>query len=388
MARPLFKLSATSVRALPPGKYNDGGGLWLFKRGDGGGQWVLRFTTGGRRREMGLGSLTTVSLKAARDSASKYRMDAQGGKDPISERRRRQFSTVNDVSLRTIAEKAFEARKAELKGEGLAGRWFSPLETHVLPKLGKVPVELIDQVRIHDVLAPIWHTKADVARKALNRLAIVLRYAAAMGLNVDTSACSKTRELLGKTRHVTKNIPSMPWHEVPRFYAELTNPTPSHLALRLLILTGVRSGPLRCLRLEEIEGDVWTIPAAKMKGSPGAVGDFRVPLSREALGTIEQALPYSRSGYLFASSAGRPISDMTISMIMRRNGLAARPHGFRTSLRTWLAECTDASHDLSEAVLGHAVGNKVSRAYQRSDLLEQRRVLLDRWATFVSMPRC
>jgi len=383
--RPLHKLSAVAVRSLGPGKFNDGAGLWLFKRQDGGGQWVLRVTINGKRREMGLGGTDTVSLKQAREHAARYRAQAREGRDPVLERqKKRAMGARSDTSLRTIAFEAFEARKADLKGDGEAGRWFSPLANHVLPKLGKIPVEAIDQTMIRDVLAPIWHTKADVARKGLNRTGIVLRHAAAKGLDVDLQATAKAKELLGKSRHEPKNIPAMAWQDVPAFYATLTQQTPAHLAMRLLILTGVRSGALRSLRIEQIDDDLWTIPASLMKGRRGATSDFRVPLSGEALSVIDLAMPHARNGFLFASHTGRPISDMTLSKMMERRGLEARPHGFRSSLRVWLAEQTDAPVDIAETILAHTTGNKVTRAYQRSDYIEQRRVLMERWANHVT----
>ena len=204
------KLSAAFVRTAPPGKYNDGAGLWLHKRADGGAQWFLRVTVHGRRREMGLGGLANVSLKQARDLADQYRSMAANAVDPIKERERRNRELARaDNTLRKIAEEAFEARKAELKGDGKAGRWFSALELHVLPKLGKVPVEEIDQRDIRDVLAPLWHTKAVTAQKALNRLSICLKHAAALGLDVDMQATEKAKALLGKTRHQTKHIPAL-----------------------------------------------------------------------------------------------------------------------------------------------------------------------------------
>ena len=214
------KLSAAFVRTAPPGKYNDGAGLWLHKRADGGAQWFLRVTVHGRRREMGLGGLANVSLKQARDLADQYRSMAANAVDPIKERGRRNRELARaDNTLRKIAEEAFEARKAELKGVGKAGRWFSALELHVLPKLGKVPVEEIDQRDIRDVLAPLWHTKAVTAQKALNRLSICLKHAAALGLDVDMQATEKAKALLGKTRHQTKHIPALHWQETPAFYS-------------------------------------------------------------------------------------------------------------------------------------------------------------------------
>ena len=159
---------------------------------------------------------------------------------------------------------------------------------------------------------------------------------------------------------------------------------PTHLALRLLILTGVRSAPLRFCRLDQIEGDVWTVPAERMKGREGATEDFRVPLSAEALRTIEAASHFARDGWLFPSVRKGVISDATMARMMERRGMEARPHGFRSSLRDWLAEATDTPREIAETVLGHSVGGLVERAYRRTDFLDQRRIVMERWAEFVT----
>jgi integrase len=334
---------------------------------------------------MGLGSASDVSLKEARDAAERWRALVRSGLDPIKERQRHRREAARNLHcLADIARDAFESRKAELKGDGTAGRWFSPLEIHVLPKLGKVPVVEIDQTDIRDMLAPIWHSKAETARKALNRLGICLKHAAALGLDVDLQAIDKARALLGKQRHKAENIPAMPWRDVPAFYASLSDGTVTHLALRLLILTGVRSGPLRFLREEQIDGDVWTIPGEAMKGRRGATADFRVPLSGAAMAVIEQARKHARGGFLFPSIKKGVISDATMSRLMERAGMAARPHGFRSSLRDWIAEATDAPHDIAETMLGHIIGGAVERAYRRTDFLEQRRNLAERWSQHVT----
>ncbi len=379
------RLSPAFLKKAPPGKYCDGAGLWLVVRDDGGAQWVLRVTVHGRRREMGLGGYPEIGLAKARETADRWRTMAKEGRDPVKEREREERAARReDISLAVITADAFEARKAELKGDGTAGRWLSPLTLHVLPKLGKVPVTDLDQRDIRDTLAPIWHTKADTARKAMNRLSIVMKHAAALGLDVDLQATEKAKALLGKTRHVAKNIPAMDWRDVAGFYSSLEEPTLTHLALRLLILTGVRSGPLRNMRLDQIEGDVWTVPAEAMKGRKGATDDFRVPLSDEAQRIIALAKPHARNGYLFPNNQKGVISDMTLSRHMERRGLEARPHGFRTSLRTWLAEATDAPHEVAEAMLAHVVDGGVVRAYRRTDYLEQRAKLAARWADLVT----
>ena len=264
------RLTAGFMKSPPTGKHCDGAGLWLVVREDGGAQWVLRVTVHGRRREMGLGGFPALGLADARKVSERWRKLAAAGRDPIKEREAEERAARReDITLAILTADAFESRKAELKADGTAGRWLSPLTLHVLPKLGKVPVTDLDQRDIRDCLAPIWHDKADTALKAMNRLSIVLKHAAALGLDVDLQATEKAKALLGKTRHVSKNIPAMAWGEVPAFYASLDEPTLTHLALRLAILTGVRSSPLRTLRLEQIEGDIWTIPAENMKGRKG-----------------------------------------------------------------------------------------------------------------------
>jgi integrase len=379
------RLSSQFVKTAPVGKHCDGAGLWLVKRDDGGAQWVQRVTVHGRRREMGLGGYPALGLANARKLSERWRNVASAGRDPVKEREAEERAARReDITLAILTADAFESRKAELKGDGTAGRWLSPLTLHVLPKLGRVPVTDLDQRDIRDTLAPIWHTKADTARKAMNRLSIVMKHAAALGLEVDLQATEKAKALLGKSRHVAKNIPAMAWADVPGFYASLEEPTLTHLALRLLMLTGVRSNPLRNIRLDQIEGDAWTVPAESMKGRKGATEAFRVPLSREAQRIIDLARPHARNGFLFPSVRKGVISDATMSRMMERRGLEARPHGFRTSLRTWLAETTNAPHEVAEAMLAHVVDGSVVRAYRRTDYLEQRRALTERWADHVT----
>jgi integrase len=366
--RALNKLSAAQVKSCAPGKYADGGGLWLHKREDGGAQWFLRVTVHGRRREMGLGALRDVSLKEARETAAEWRAVARQGKDPIKERQRqRREAEKADHTLAAVAVEAFEARKAQLKGDGKAGRWFSPLELHVLPKLGRVPIEELDQRDVKNALAPIWHSKADTAKKALNRLGIVVRHAAAMGLDVDVQVTEKAKALLGKSRHQPRHVPAMHWREVPAFYQSLNEGTITHLALRLLILTATRSSEVRFCHVDEIDGDVWTIPGARMKAGK----EHRIPLSEEAQGVIQAARAFERDGFLFPNVRKGVISDATMSRFMERQGLEARPHGFRSSFRTWCAEETDVPREVAETCLAHVVGGSVERAYRRTDYLEQ-----------------
>lgn len=385
MARPLHKLSAMQIKSLPTGKHSDGAGLWLHRRDDGGGQWFLRVTIHGRRREMGLGSASEVSLKEARQSAEYWRSIARQGIDPIKQREKERREAESNLHiLADVARDAFESRKAELKDDGKAGRWFSPLELHVLPKLGKVPVSEITARDIRDTLGPIWHSKGETARKALNRLSIALKHAYDLGHDVDLEVAKSAKRLLGQSKHKPKHIPSMPWIDVPEFYRTLEVPTTTNLALRMLILTAARSGPVRFMRYDQIEDDVWTIPAERMKGRLGKTSDFRVPLSSEALQVVELARHFDRDGHLFPGLRKGVISDMTMGQHMRKANLDYRPHGFRSSFRDWLAERTNFPREIAETCLGHVSGNQVERAYRRTDYLEQRRAIMDQWAGYVT----
>ncbi|MBX4336590.1 tyrosine-type recombinase/integrase [Bartonella raoultii] len=380
------RLNARSVATLGAGKYNDGAGLLLHKRKDGGAQWIYRYTIHGRRREMGLGALRDVSLKQARELATGWRSVLREGRDPIKEREKQKREAISNLHyLKDIALETFETRKAELKGDGQNGSWFLPLRLYILPKLGCLPVSEITQTEIRNTLVPIWHTKADTARKALNRLNLCLKHAAALGLNVDLQATEKARALLGKQLHKAQNFPAMNWREVPAFYKTLCEAsTLTQLALRLLILTGVRTNPIRHIHKDQVEGDIWTIPAENMKGRRDATTEFRVPLSTEALNILKQARLLSRNDFFFSATGRGPLAAKCMATYMRDNKRDACPHGFRSSLRDWLAETTDAPYEVAETILAHTVGGKVERAYRRTDYLEQRRVYMDKWAAYVT----
>ncbi len=379
-ARTLNKLTATQVRSVPSGKYSDGGGLWLFKRDVDSGRWVQRFTIDGKRHEMGLGSLRDVTLKEAREASERYRRQVRQGIDPIQQRGRdRREARTQDVRFRDIASDCFEARKAQLKNEGKAARWLGPIEMHIFPKLGDLPVGEIDQNHIKQALEPIWHTKPSMAEKALQRVGIVLNYAEAAGLEVDSLTTKKARALLGKQRHKPKHHAALPWRDMPAFYASLEG-TPTHLAMKFLILTATRSSETRLLHLNEVDGDLWVIPGDRMKGGK----EHRVPLSTEAINVLNEAAKFAVDGHPFVGPRGKPLSDATLSRMMERRGMEARPHGFRSSFRTWCAEETNTPEAVAEAALAHTYGSKVVQAYRRTDHLDERRELMQRWSDFVS----
>ncbi|MEM7601318.1 MAG: site-specific integrase [Verrucomicrobiota bacterium] len=260
-----------------------------------------------------------------------------------------------------------------------------PLAVHILPKIGEVPVEDIDQHVLKRTLEPIWHKKADTARKALNRLNLTLKHAAALGLDVDLQATMKARALLGKQRHQATHVPSIPYQDAPAFYQWLcTQPHQSCYVLRFLMLTAARTGEVRFATTNEIIDNVLVIPRERTKTKR----EHKIPLTEEALRVIAQAHKFEGSNLLFPSTRGKPLSDATMSRFMEREGYEARPHGFRATFRSWAEECTDAPFEVKEACLGHVVDSGIVGAYQRSDRLQHRKILLSLWAAVLHPSSC
>lgn len=376
----LNSLNQLKAKNLAEGKYADGQGLWLVKPERARGKWVLRLVVDGKRREMGLGRWPDVSIAEARDLAAEARKKLRAGSDPIEVRAKAKKKKPARLTVKQAVDGCFEAKKAELKGEGEAGRWMSPLAVHVLPVIGKTAIEDVDQHVLKKVLEPIWHSKADTARKALNRLSLTLKHAAALGLEVDLQATMKVRALLGKQRHVSEHIPSMPYKVAPVFYRWLCEQTAAAaLPLRFIMLTAARTGEVRYARHSYIDGDVLTLPPEVTKTGR----EHKIPLTSEAAAVIHAAKLKESQDLLFPSPTGKVLSDATMSRLMEREGLDYRPHGFRATFRTWVEEKTDTPFEVAEAVLGHVVEGEVARAYQRSDRLEKRTSLMTSWTQFL-----
>jgi integrase len=375
-------LTYLMAKNLDAGMHLDGKGLWLIKRSRDSGKWVQRFFLHGRRREMGLGPWPEVSIAEARDLAGEIRRTVRLGDDPILARQKAR-NPVEKVILKEVIRICFEARKAELKKDGEAGRWMNPLKVHIIPKIGRYPVDEIDQHVLCNVLKPIWHDKPDAAEKALQRVGLALKHAAAMGLTVDLQATMKARALMGKQRRTRVHIPSMDYADAPAFYQWLAKQdTVAAQALRLLMLTIGRTSEIRLAAFPEIEADIWQLAAERTKNGLAR----RVPLVGEAQLTVAARRKAVDGDFLFPAYKGQPITDAAMAALMKREGLEARPHGFRATFRTWVEEQTDAAFEVKEACLGHVVDTGVVGAYQRSDRLEKRRALLEQWEAYLLQP--
>lgn len=385
--RTRHRLTATALKAAGPGRHQDGAGLFLEKS-ETAASWVYRYSLHGRRREMGLGPWPELSLAEARKARDRWAAVLASGLDPIVERERqreeeRRAAAKAEPTLADAVEQVYEAIRPTLRDGGERGRWLSPLATHVLPALGERRLSTIHAEDVRDALKPIWRTKHPTADKAIQRLGIVLRRGKRMKLPCDPSIIEEAREMLGEWRHVAKHIPATPWQDVPALYARLRLSN-AHLCLRLIILTAVRSDAARGLRFEEIDGDVWTVPAERMKGTEGRVTDFRVPLSPPALDVVRLAGEAAEGSLAFASRTGNPVTTRGLEKALDDLGEAGRPHGFRSSFKDWTRDTGACSWEVSETCLAHKVGNDVERSYARSDLLDQRREAMVKWAAFVT----
>jgi integrase len=381
------KLTTVSIKNAAPGNYQDGDGL-IFQKTATAGKWTFRYSFAGRRRDMGLGVWPSVTLAEARRARDQWAAEIRAGRDPISTRNASKAEALAELdksnpTFEEMAEVTFEARKARLRGDGERGRWFSPLRLHVIPKIGKRRMCDLHQADIKEALAPIWRTKFPTAKKAIERIRIVFETANLSGIDCDPQTVDRAQHMLGDVMHKPKHLEAMPWQDVPELYARLGN-TSAHLALRWIILTLVRGSSGRGAMFDEIDDAVWTVPADRMKAAEGKQTAFRVPLSLAALEVARLAGEMSPD-YLFQSKSGSSvISDVSLTENLRRLDTPATVHGFRTSFRMWTQDTQVCTYDVAETSLGHSVGGKVERAYARSDMLEQRRIVLQKWSEHVT----
>lgn len=267
------KLTSIAVRNAKPGRLFDGGGLFLIKK-EGGGNWIWRYSHLKQTREMGLGTLDAVGLADARKARDIWAGVLATGVDPIAERNRMRDAEKTAQSkvaptFAEVAEIVFESHKAGLRGDGERGKWFSPLRVHVIPKLGARRISEIHQSDIATCLRPIWKTKHPTATKAWQRTRFIFQQAELMGYDCRPFVADAARVMLGRVDHQPENVTSTPWQEVPTLYGKLAGMSSPKMCLRWMILTCVRSAGCLGARFDEIDGDVWTVPADRIKGMRG-----------------------------------------------------------------------------------------------------------------------
>lgn len=396
------KLSAASVKSLvAPGRYGDGGGLWFQVQGVSQRSWLFRYMLNGRAREMGLGPYPDISLAVARDKARVARDQLREKVDPIEARRASQVAIMRaaedarERSFKTAADDLLAAKEGSWRNAKHKAQWRSTLETYAYPVLGSLPVAAIDTDAVLKVLQPIWKVKPETASRLRGRIEAVLDGARARGWRTGENPArwkGHLSELLAaphKLRPV-EHHPALPWRDVGPFIEDLRAIEGTvAAALEFTILTAARSGEVRGARWGEIDLNeaVWLVPASRMKAGKA----HRVPLSGAAVTLLRRLMPANpaRDALVFpGAKAGKPLSDMALTMLLRRMGHdTIRVHGFRSTFRVWAAECRPYPREVVEAALAHVLKDKAEAAYARTDLLERRRPLMEEWAQWCGRGR-
>lgn len=388
------ELSALEVRRLSrPGRWGVGGadGLALQITPSGARSWVLRLTIGGRQREMGLGNFPTVTLAEARESARAHRKLLKEGVDPVAARQAaRSAATAERSAQKTFSELAAEyiaQHEKSWKNAKHSAQWTATLHTYAEPSIGRLLVRDIRTAHVIGVLKPIWTSKTETATRVRSRIELVLDYAAAHGYREGLNPARWKGNIDAALPNASKVAPvrhhaAVKVKEVAAFMKLLRQQEGMGArALEFVVLTAARSGEVRGATWSEVDLDagLWTVTANRMKSGR----EHRVPLSKPCLRLL-RSIPgdHLADDPLFPGMRG-PLSDMSLTAVLRRMKVSATAHGFRSTFRDWVSECTDHSGEVAEMALSHAIGDKVEAAYRRGDLLAKRVALMGDWALFL-----
>lgn len=373
--------------------------------------WILRLRVAGQRQPIGLGSYPQVSLAEAREQARKLSLEARGGVNLLARKRSQRSALLvaasRNKTFQDCAEAYLEAHASDYTNDKHRKQWASTLQAYAYPVLGRMLVADISMRHVLDVLlqqsvhrngskGKLWYLKPETAKRLLDRLRTVLDYATVNEYRSGTNPATWKGYLdtqLPSPRGLkdVKHHPAVPYDQIGDFMAYLrSNNSISARALEFAILTGMRSGSVRLANWSEIDfsKQLWVIPPEHFKTRQ----EFRVPLQPQAIKLLNALPRLIGSDKIFPSTTGKELSDMALSQLMRgmreRGELTidAVPHGFRSTLRDWAAELTNYPDEIRKAASGHAVGDAVKEAYQRSDLLEKRRNLMNDWADFLDKP--
>lgn len=392
-------LTDTKARHIKPGDppLPHGGitGLTLHSSPTKGlGKWVFRYTSPvtGKRRNAGLGSYPDIGIAQAGKLALPMREQIANGIDPL-DARKAESEKEAIPTFETAARKVHAELLSGWKNEKHGKQWVSTLERYIFPQAGKLPLDNMTPSIIAEMLRPIWLSHPETASRVKQRIHTVMQWAWAHGYctanPVDVVGHLLPQQVSANIR--VEHQPAMPWREIPAFIAtnvyteERYNVT--RALLLFVVLTACRSGEARAMRWSEIdyERKIWTVPENRMKA--GVI--HRVPLSEEAVLVLNR-IKGLHDELVFPSPRKQTIlSDTVLTMFLRKKnavsdtpGRCAVAHGFRSSFRDWCSE-NGYPRDLAERALAHTVQNKVEAAYHRTDLLEQRRPMMQAWADYI-----
>ncbi|CAN1515941.1 XerC Integrase [Sphingomonadaceae bacterium] len=359
------------------------------------GKWILRYVSPvtGKRRDRGLGVYPDTSIAEARVRAEKARAIIAAGADPIEVNKAEEQAAKTAREALTFegaGRQYHEEQKAGWRNEKHRAQWINTLQEYVFPMIGAHKVGDLTPAHFADALRPIWLAKPETASRVRQRCQAVMKWCWAHGM-VAGNPVDVVDHLLpqqpGKRVRV-QHHPAMPWREIPAFVRDVLHfgkPNASRALLEFVILTAARSGEARQMLWDEVDLDhaVWSVPAARMK----AKIVHRVPLSPRAVEMLHrQRAAYPEAELVFPAPRGGVFSDMVLTKFLRdhnavsgEKGRVATAHGFRSSFRDWASE-NGYPRDLAERALAHTIANQAEAAYHRTDLLEQRRGMMEAWS--------
>jgi len=380
-------LTAIEVKTAKAGRHSDGGGLYLLVRPSGSRSWVLRAQKDGKRQDFGIGSATAVSLALARVLAAELRARLKSGREV------RPSSRTLKPAVPSFAEAARECHKA-IKGGWRNRRhsdsWLASLENHIFPHMGAVSVDEITSAMVRNALAAIWLTIPETARRILQRVRTVIEYSHLMGWCPHEVSLRSVPKGLPRQPPDENHFEAMPYDHVSDLIQRLgaLPDTAGRDALMFTIYNAVRSGETRFATWPELdlEKAIWSIPGHRMKTRQ----QHLVPLSPEAVSILRRRWRVRASdvGLVFSNAGTKPLSDMTMTKVLRDLGFAKiTVHGFRSTFTDWAAEKTRFPKEVVDKALAHKLVDRVEAAYRRTDFFERRRQLMRSWARFISQPR-
>ena len=387
MAIRINRLSVRTVQTHSTGFHADGGGLYLRVREGGSRAWVFRYTRRGKTREIGLGATHTRTLADARRIAAEMRSLNADGEDPARVVHRDDGPLPSRETFQSCAEELIASKQAGWRNKKHVQQWHNTLRDYVYPMIGRRHPSEITLSHVKAILEPIWATKTETATRVRQRIEAVLDWAYVHELRSGENP-ARWRGVLDKVlpppRKVTavKHLAACPYEEVPAVMHALRGS--GHIGahcLRFLILTATRSGEAREARWDEIDLDqaIWTIPAERIKGGR----EHRVPLSTEAIEIIKALPKFANQPRLFPSVRGGKLWDVMLMKELQMIREEVTVHGFRSSFRQWAAEQTSFPEAVCELALAHVNRDRVEAAYQRSDLFERRRELMETWCRYL-----
>ena len=385
----------TTLNLKKHGRYTDSltKGLQLLYKPSETKYWLLRFAFNGKRHELGIGPFPEITPKEARQIAQEARTLLAKGENPLTSKLAQKAQikalehkkiTFRDFALTCVADK-----QSEWSSDKHAAQWTYSLEKFAFPVIGEMALDEIDTDDILKILTPIWKSKTETASRLRGRLEWILAAACTRKLRNGMNPALWRGHLqtilpAPKKMMEVRHHPALPYRAIPEFLARLRNiDTVAALALEFTILNASRTGEILGGLRSEIDGDIWTISANRMK----ARKEHRVPLTGRSLEILAIAKGMDgNSPYLFSRN-GKPLSNMAMPMLLRRLNSNVTVHGFRSTFRDWVSEETSHSPEVAEMALAHTIKNKVEAAYRRKDLLERRRILMQDWLNFCNSER-